>query len=155
MGRGGARKGAGRKRKPPVMVACVGCGVQFGVLSGQHVRQFCSADCRRSRRPKWNDLNEEQRLERMRVYKLGVSAKRLGMSREELETIRDASGGACAICADKVAVLSLDHCHQKMRFRGFICNACNSGLGFFKDDTRRLAAAIEYLVNFALSWEVA
>lgn len=41
--------------------------------------------------------------------------------------------------------LFVDHCHDKKKVRGMLCNNCNTGLGYFKDDTTRLQRAIDYL----------
>ena len=60
-----------------------------------------------------------------------------------------AQDNACAIC--KVSAtelrreLSVDHNHDTGAIRGLLCSACNTGLGLFKDNTRFLFAAIEYL----------
>lgn len=67
-------------------------------------------------------------------------------------------GRRCWICGDektfsgmgkghagRVLTIMVDHQHNSMRYRGLICNLCNSGLGYFKDDTVRLAKAIDYL----------
>ena len=39
----------------------------------------------------------------------------------------------------------LDHCHDSETFRGWLCFNCNSGLGQFKDELRRIKNAVEYL----------
>lgn len=54
---------------------------------------------------------------------------------------------SCEMCGDSSGrrALDLDHCHRSGRFRGWLCNPCNMGLGHFKDDLRRLNCAIEYL----------
>ena len=39
----------------------------------------------------------------------------------------------------------LDHCHETNTFRGWICHHCNTGLGAFADETKRLANAMRYL----------
>ncbi len=41
--------------------------------------------------------------------------------------------------------LVVDHCHTSGKVRGLICNACNIGLGVFKDNTETLRSAIKYL----------
>jgi hypothetical protein len=39
----------------------------------------------------------------------------------------------------------LDHCHETNTFRGWICHHCNTGLGAFADETRRLTNSTRYL----------
>lgn len=65
--------------------------------------------------------------------------------------------GKCLICKEKghIDILSkgapttgrlvVDHCHKTGKIRGLICNACNIGLGVFKDDIQLLLNACEYL----------
>ena len=52
--------------------------------------------------------------------------------------------GKCAICGNTER-LRIDHCHVSERVRGVLCDSCNKGLGFFRDDPARLRAAIRYL----------
>lgn len=52
--------------------------------------------------------------------------------------------GKCAICG-RTERLRIDHCHVSTRVRGVLCDSCNKGLGFFKDDVARMQAAIDYL----------
>ena len=53
----------------------------------------------------------------------------------------------CAICGDVLTSRSanLDHDHLTGKIRGWLCHACNLGLGQFRDSIRSLEAAIEYL----------
>lgn len=62
--------------------------------------------------------------------------------------------GRCAICAELVGMLVIDHDHRcclgsQKRCgscnRDLLCHMCNMGLGHFRDDSVRLAAAIRYL----------
>lgn len=41
--------------------------------------------------------------------------------------------------------LFIDHCHKTNKVRGLLCDACNNGLGRFKDSVRFLKKAIKYL----------
>ena len=40
---------------------------------------------------------------------------------------------------------SLDHCHKTLKYRGYICHNCNSGLGMLKDDINLLTKGIEWI----------
>ena len=55
----------------------------------------------------------------------------------------------CSICRRKPKKerLCLDHCHNKRKFRGWVCRACNSGLGQFRDRAKLLRKAISYLLR--------
>jgi hypothetical protein len=55
----------------------------------------------------------------------------------------------CPIC-DKEATgrdVVLDHDHETLEFRGWLCNKCNSALGNFYDDPKVLRKAIDYLIQ--------
>jgi hypothetical protein len=76
--------------------------------------------------------------------------KTLGVTAEQYEDMFTSQGGKCAICGStgpggKRVRFCIDHCHSTGSIRGLLCVSCNSGLGYFKDDVQRLAAAIEYL----------
>jgi len=62
--------------------------------------------------------------------------------------------GVCAICGKpetmqtktgKIMRLAVDHCHSTGNVRGLLCKACNTSLGGFKDSTKILSNAINYL----------
>lgn len=68
-----------------------------------------------------------------------------GISVSDYDAALIAQCGRCGICSDASPKLVVDHCHATENFRGLICWSCNIGLGHFKDDPSRLAAAINYL----------
>lgn len=67
--------------------------------------------------------------------------------------------GVCAICKQPEVSqrnghakwLAVDHDHTTGAIRGLLCNNCNPMLGYAKDDTTRLMAAVEYLKEYAIA----
>ena len=53
--------------------------------------------------------------------------------------------GTCKICKTYTENWVLDHCHSSMKFRGYICTSCNSGIGLLHDDPEILERALKYL----------
>jgi hypothetical protein len=54
------------------------------------------------------------------------------------------AGTACE-CCNRVRPLMLDHDHDTGEFRGWLCQECNAGLGFFGDSAAGITAALAYL----------
>jgi hypothetical protein len=78
-----------------------------------------------------------------------VRFRRWGFSKdfdynEIVKSLGEKQGFRCAICGEK-SKLHLDHDHENIKIRGLLCSACNTGLGFFKDDIQLLLKAIIYL----------
>ena len=40
---------------------------------------------------------------------------------------------------------AVDHCHKTMTVRGWVCNPCNSSMGFIKDDVKAVSNMLEFL----------
>lgn len=66
-----------------------------------------------------------------------------------------AQGGKCAICMklitfekSKGLYACVDHCHETGETRGLLCQKCNIGLGYFKDNAGYLTAAAVYLTSY-------
>lgn len=53
--------------------------------------------------------------------------------------------GLCPICKSHTENWVLDHVHDTKEFRGYICNACNLGLGKFHDDPEIILSALKYV----------
>lgn len=67
-----------------------------------------------------------------------------------VDEVLAAQGGKCAICGALAPAGNgswhADHDHETGLLRGVLCNACNPGLGCFKDSTKHLFSAIKYLL---------
>ena len=66
-----------------------------------------------------------------------------GLTLDERDSLI-ASVGRCEVCGDD-GILVVDHDHETGRVRGVLCNRCNSGLGFFRDNPDYLVNAVKYL----------
>ena len=78
--------------------------------------------------------------ERARVW-----ARRDGIHVDDVEKWIKDQGNRCAICGRNDQRLNVDHDHSSGRRRGMLCNTCNGGLGFFKDNPDFLRKAAIYL----------
>ena len=48
----------------------------------------------------------------------------------------------------KTSPFVLDHDHKTGAFKGWICNKCNSSLGFFEDNIDNVKSALNYLEDY-------
>tara|TARA_B110000503_G_C6786779_1_gene265562 strand:- start:40 stop:462 length:423 start_codon:yes stop_codon:yes gene_type:complete len=53
----------------------------------------------------------------------------------------------CQCCNISEAVL-IDHCHETLEFRGWLCHNCNMGIGKLNDTISGVRKAIAYLERF-------
>lgn len=67
-----------------------------------------------------------------------------GISREEYDALKS----VCTICGSR-DYLAIDHSHQSGRIRGRLCQSCNKGLGFFRDNPALLLRASDYILGCA------
>jgi hypothetical protein len=76
---------------------------------------------------------------------------RYDLEKEDYERILEDQDNKCKVCGKefdsngKRTKLHIDHCHGSDEVRGFLCNNCNIGLGYFCDDPKILQSAAEYL----------
>lgn len=78
---------------------------------------------------------------------------RYGLTPEQYDEMLAAQDGACALCAEKpkpggikaASKLHVDHDHETGKIRALLCNRCNQGLGYFRDDTALMQRASLYV----------
>ena len=69
--------------------------------------------------------------------------------RRELKKVAPAMPEKYECCGKKShKTLVLDHCHETNQFRGWICEACNTGIGKLGDDFMGVWLAAMYLSRF-------
>lgn len=92
---------------------------------------------RTNRASKGHNYNEQARIRMLAYYR-----KRKGIP----EATRPAPLN-CESCAKLLVQgrFHLDHCHLTGKFRGWLCNQCNMGIGALGDCIEGLQQAIKYL----------
>lgn len=125
----------------------------------QRQRSKASLDKRFTEKDDYNAYMKEHRQSpKGQVSFFKTRAKRCGLSEEEAAKALLywlAHDGRCDTCGKTQEEfggkkgLHIDHCHTTMKFRGLLCNQCNSILGFAYDDPRVLEAGAAYLKKFA------
>lgn len=80
----------------------------------------------------------------------GKLRRAYGLEPAEYVSMLQRQGGVCLICGtDQPGAKSfcVDHDHATGVVRGLLCNDCNVGLGFFRDNPDRLVSAAAYLLS--------
>jgi RecJ-like exonuclease len=106
---------------------------------------------------KYNKLNKKTKEELRNIYaKRGKQTTRnwnlkrkYKINVNEYNKMLEQQNFSCLICkkheSEFKKVLSIDHDHKTGKIRGLLCQFCNTGLGFFRDNINLLESAIGYL----------
>ena len=117
---------------------CLQCGA--AVPSEKNLRAiYCSRECKGKHRVADGRASESA----LRSY----FKTRYGLTPEQVDEMARAGCGICGTCqwGGRHGRPHVDHCHLTGRVRGVLCNGCNVGLGYFRDNPRLLRRAAEYL----------
>jgi len=105
------------------------------------LRSYCKV-CGNLRKLKYHSDNPK-RYKNNRLY------QNYGISLYDYNLMFLKQEGKCLICNthqnDLKQKLNVDHDHKTNRIRGLLCNNCNRGLGFFKDDLNLLLKAFQHI----------
>ena len=83
---------------------------------------------------------EKQRIARLK-HKYGVTP-------DFVKELLESQNNICAICGTSdwgYQGPHIDHDHTTGNIRGILCHNCNTGLGYFGDDTTKLLSALRYI----------
>ena len=92
------------------------------------------------------DQNRDKEKSREKAWE-----RRYGITREDYENLLEKQGDCCAICKTMTVGrkghthFHVDHNHVTGKVRGLLCDLCNRGLGYFKDDAYLMMRGAKYL----------
>jgi hypothetical protein len=110
-----------------------------------------------TKRKKYLDENREAVARRKRSHYLRST---FGITIEQYDEMHEAQNGLCLVCDEPETVpdprnpnsirrLAVDHCHTTGKVRGLLCQRCNMGIGYFRDNPLLLRAAADYAESHA------
>ena len=118
-------------------------------------KQHSSKEAKNSYQRDWRAKNPEkckEYYEKRDKEKIREKAwlRRYKITREDYNKIYKEQTGCCAICRTFETgrghkYLHVDHDHETGEVRGLLCDLCNRGLGYFKDNCHFLRRAAHYL----------
>lgn len=143
-------------------LTCKGCGEQFAAIWTGMGRQPtcgpCTAETHRTKKDRHNAARRVDGLrgEYWKEYSRKYRIRRYGITETEFEQLLVTQNGVCAVCGSPPVPgtgpatkrLHVDHNHQTGKIRGLLCNSCNRGIGYFKDDSALLRAAADYIDRY-------
>lgn len=102
-----------------------------------------------------NKKNDEGTIEsfgsRKKYYQNYELKRKFNITIHDYENILKSQDCRCAICGGyqiENRKLAVDHNHRTGKIRGLLCNSCNAGIGFMKENKQTLQNAISYLEIF-------
>ncbi len=107
----------------------------------------CKA-CVCARNKKWRD-EPKNRIRKNEGNKRNHLLRTFGLKWSDYTDMHEDQQGLCMICNKPQSgrKLAVDHNHSTGEVRGLLCDGCNRGLGYFKDNPALLEGAITYLRN--------
>jgi len=131
---------------------CTKCGEEKSLSEYSHKRatgrkpglQPRCKSCAKEDTKQWTILNKETQRDRylQRTY---------GITENEYNAIILHQNNSCLLCNKEFSSVwgpdapVVDHCHKHGHVRGILCNECNRGLGYFKDNPIALRKAAKYI----------
>jgi len=134
------------------------CGSQFKARTG-FLRNGKTSSCgcyqkesARQKMLKHGRADRKNNKSEFVVYTRETHIKRkYGLDMETYNQMLKDQDNKCAICSyefgQKQGDIKVDHCHTNGNVRGLLCDLCNRGLGYFKDNVDSFKNAINYLAR--------
>ena len=110
------------------------------IVHSRNYRAAHKEELAERQRRKWK---AKQPACRARIFRQWHLQSKYGISLDDYDRLFKRQRGRCRICGVKKRKLYVDH--KGKIVRGLLCHPCNCGLGFFRDDPKRMRRAIVYV----------
>ena len=115
-----------------------------GTPSGYTNHKCRCSECRKANNEMAKLYRDKRRGLSTKYAYPGYNSKRMNAEHAIEKVSRN---GRCDCCGRIFDQLVLDHDHETLEFRGFLCHACNTGIGKLGDNLDGLERAMTYLKN--------
>jgi formate dehydrogenase maturation protein FdhE len=118
-------------------------------------------ECRRAYCVSYGISNRDRRNARLRAWRIKnpIAARKnekrahlrrkYGLLEGQVEAMRNAQHGKCAICERTTSRLFVDHCHTKGHVRSLLCQTCNTFLGWYERKADAILRFQRYVAHHA------
>jgi hypothetical protein len=147
----------GTNRLPVVKKWCPTCEKrkkldEFYMLKNGKPACYCILCSRKRNKKNYKEhgKSEEKRIQEQELFWF----RKFGITSQQYDAMFEAQEGLCAACgcpetiidgrSKRVRILSIDHCHKTGKVRALLCGACNTSLGFFNEDPKRIEGLLRY-----------
>lgn len=136
-------------KQPKTQKVCSNCKKDF--LSNNRKQIYCSKRCNtyacRTRDPEKYRLQANAHMRRRSPEKRRNQKLRetYGITLADYNNMFVNQDGKCAICFSANVRLVVDHNHKTGTIRNLLCSACNSCVGFCREDVSILNKTAEYI----------
>lgn len=137
---------------------CNCCGevkptTEFSRKKNRHGKWGFHSYCKECQNKKMKKCRLENPEKSKRIHKKHNLKKLYGLTIEDIEIMLKNQNYKCAICGEEIFLFGssktltahVDHDHKTGKIRALLCDKCNRGLGYFRDNTDYLLSAISYL----------
>lgn len=143
----------GPKGRPYFLCKC-SCGrtsvPRFDYLTSR--KETANCGCKHGRCPSEKHTKKTRSEEYKKQIRNRWYKHKYNITLEDYNQLKESQHHRCKICRTHEKDLPkqhprlvVDHCHKTQEVRGLLCNACNSALGFLREDLESIGKMMEYL----------
>jgi hypothetical protein len=105
------------------------------------------ANSKESRNARLRDWRKRNPAAAARVDQRRSLKQKYGLTPNDVDAMRQAQDGRCAICQRSTTRLFVDHCHTRGHVRALLCQTCNTFLGWYEKKADTILKFQKYITD--------